>query len=276
MKNETLESSDIDLLLETIYNHYGYDFRNYARASLVRRVNDFVERNGFTNIAFLAAEVKNNKGLFDSLIQNLSITVTDMFRDPNVYKMIRENIIDVIKTFPFLKIWHAGCATGEEVYSLAILLMEEGLYDRCQIYATDFNNIAIQKAKDGIFSLNKVKEFTQNYLFSGGKTAFSDYYHAKYDSIILDRKLKKNITFANHNLVTDTAFGEMNLIFCRNVLIYFNQKLQNKVLNLFNESLILNGFLCLGTKESLRFSSLEDKYEIVSQNEKIYRKITLN
>jgi chemotaxis protein methyltransferase CheR len=195
-----------------------------------------------------------------------------MFRDPEVYQAIRKDVVTLLRTYPFLKIWHAGCASGEEVYSLAILLKEEGLYDRCQIYATDFNNIALKKAKDGIYPLDRVKKFTSNYIKSGGKQAFSDYYITSEDKCIIDRKLKKNLTFANHNLATDTAFGEMNLILCRNVMIYFDQKLQSKVLELFYDSLIINGILCIGTKESLNFSQVETNFSEFNKKEKIYQK----
>lgn len=272
MDNFELEKVETDLLIEAALKVYGYDFRNYAKASLIRRIKDFIETKGHKRISEIIPDIVYDREVFNLFIQNLSITVTDMFRDPEVYRIIRDEVIMLLKTYPFLKIWHAGCATGEEVYSLAILLKEEGLYDRCQIYATDFNNIALAKAKEGIYSLERVKNFTSNYIKAGGKQSFSNYYITNEESFIIDRKLKKNITFANHNLATDTAFGEMNLIMCRNVMIYFDQKLQNKVLKLFYDSLVINGVLCIGTKESLKFSGIEANFSVFSAKGKIYQK----
>lgn len=209
---------------------------------------------------------------YQEVLQDLSITVTEMFRDPDFYKALREEVVPMLKTYPFVKIWHAGCASGEEVYSMAIVLQEEGLLKRSQIYATDFNQIALQKAKAGIYSIDKIKEYTQNYQKSGGRSSFSDYFNALYDSVKLNEALKKNIVFADHNLVTDGVFGEMNLIICRNVLIYFDKALQSKVIGLFYESLIPGGFLCLGSKESLRFAAKSTEFDVISESRKIYRK----
>ncbi len=197
-----------------------------------------------------------------------------MFRDPFVYRSIREKVVPFLKTYPFVKIWYAGCATGEEAYSLAILLQEEGLYERTTIFATDFNDEALEKAKEGIYALDNVQQFTKNYQHAGGTGSFSNYYHAEYESMAINRSLKKKITFANHNLVTDEVFGEMHMIFCRNVLIYFDKKLQNRVLNLFTESLVNGGFLCLGAKENLQFTDVNSYYKPIDKKGKIYQRKT--
>ena len=267
-----IENLEIDILLDAIYKRYGYDFRNYARASLKRRIFNFIKKNKLNRPSEIIAELLYNEQLFNEFICNISITVTEMFRDPTFYKTIREKVVPYLKIYPFIKIWHAGCATGEEVYSLAILLKEEDLYDRCKIYATDFNDRALNDAKEAIYPIEQIKKHTLNYQKAGGKKSFSDYYHSEYDSVIMDSSLKKNITFANHNLVADASFGEMNIIICRNVLIYFNKSLQNHVLDLFNDSLITNGFLCLGNKESLMFSDIENKYSDFEKKEKVYQK----
>ena len=195
-----------------------------------------------------------------------------MFRDPGFYKVIREEVVPVLRTYPYIKIWHAGCSTGEEVYSFAIMLKEEKLYDRTQIYATDFNRNVLETAKKGIYNIENIKNYTANYQKSGGKSSFSDYYIAKYNSVILDQSLKSNIVFAEHNLVTDSVFAEVNMIICRNVLIYFNRTLQNRVLKLFDESLIKGGFLGLGTKETIMFSDINANYNIISEKEKVFKK----
>jgi chemotaxis protein methyltransferase CheR len=195
-----------------------------------------------------------------------------MFRDPPVYRALREQVVPLLRTYPFVKVWHAGCATGEEAYSLAIVLKEEDLYDRAMIYATDFNAEAIEKARQGIYTVERMQEFTRNYQEAGGRRSLSEYYRARYDSAVLDAGLRDRITFASHNLATDAAFGEMHLVMCRNVLIYFNRELQNRALRLFDESLVRGGFLCLGTRETLQFSEVADGYEIVDRAARIYRK----
>lgn len=271
MKKKDIENIELDLLLEGIYKRYGYDFRDYAKASIIRRINLFLKKSNYTNISELLPKILYDDVFFEDLIYQISVPVTEMFRDPEVYKKIREIVIPHLKNYSFIKIWHAGCASGEEVYSLAILLKEEGLYDRCQIYGTDFNELALAKAKDGVFSIEKIKQHTLNYQKAGGQFTFSNYYHSEYDFAIINRDLKKNITFSNHNLATDTIFGEMDFILCRNVLIYFNTTLQNRVLNILKESLATNGFLCLGAKESIKFSEVESYYNTISNKEKIYQ-----
>lgn len=272
MTKDDLENIEVDLLLDAILKRYGYDFRNYSAASRKRRIKHFLSKTRYSRIAELIPQLLDDKAFFETFLINFSITVTEMFRDPFFHKAIRKKIIPFLKTYPFVKIWHAGCATGEEVYSMAITLKEEGLYDRCQIYATDFIDSALAKAEEGVYPIEPIKEYTNNYQQAGGTGSFSEYYHSKYDSVIINRDLKKNITFANHNLVIDTSFGEMNLIVCRNVLIYFDKILQDHVLKLFDNSLISNGFLGLGTKESIKFSTVSENYKEVAVRERIYQK----
>ena len=272
MKDKDTKDIEISLLLEAIYQRYGYDFRQYSQAHIRRRIMNRMTMTGLEYISQMQAMVLNDETFASDLLQDLSITVTEMFRDPEFYKSLRENVIPILKTYPFIKIWHAGCATGEEAYSMAILLQEEGLYDRTTIYATDFNQMALDKAKEGIFSNKMIKDYTVNYQLSGGKESFSSYYTASYDNVIMNKSLKKNIVWANHNLVTDSVFAEVHLILCRNVLIYFDQNLQNKVQTLFFNSLINGGVLCLGSKESLHFTDLYDEYMELDKKQRIFKK----
>jgi chemotaxis protein methyltransferase CheR len=228
--------------------------------------------SGLEDISQMQSKVLNDEIFASTLLQDLSITVTEMFRDPSFYVSLRENVIPVLKTYPFIKIWHAGCATGEEAYSMAIVMHEEGLYDRTTIYATDFNQRVLNQAKEGIFSNKMMKKYATNYQLSGGKDSFSSYYTSDHDNVIMNQSLKKNIVWANHNLVTDSVFAEVHLILCRNVLIYFNQNLQNKVQNLFYNSLINGGILCLGSKESLQFTELHDEYTALDKKQRIFKK----
>lgn len=270
-KNES-EDIEIRLLLEAIFLKYGYDFREYSRAHIKRRIRHLMAVSGIGAINEVQYKVLYDRDFFKNLLLDFSINVTEMFRDPSFYMAFRTYVVPILKTYPFIRVWHAGCSTGEEVYSMAILLKEENLLERTQIYATDFNERVIQHAKDGIYSIEILKGFTNNYQNSGGQASLSDYYISKYDSVIFDQSLKNKIVFADHNLVTDSVFGEMHVIVCRNVLIYFNRDLQNKVINLFSESLINGCFLCLGMKESLKLSSCNDSYEDFVKDEKIYRK----
>ncbi|CCH49950.1 CheR family methyltransferase [Pseudodesulfovibrio piezophilus] len=269
IENERLE---VKLLLEAIYLKYGYDFRNYAFAHTKRRLEHRKLMDGIENYATMIHRIIYNESFFNKLLLDLSINVTEMFRDPWVYLKIRELIIPHLKTYPFIKVWHAGCSAGQEVYSMGILLEEEGIKDRSQIYATDFNEYVLSKAKMGIYPMDLIREYTANYQKAGGRHSFSDYYTADYDNVLMKQSLKDKVLFSSHNLVTDGVFGEMNIIFCRNVLIYFDKDLQNRVFNLFYDSLCPGGFLCLGSKESLKFSGVADKFEVVSEREKIYRK----
>jgi chemotaxis protein methyltransferase CheR len=272
MRYKDTSDLEISLLLEAIYRKYGYDFREYSQAHIRRRIMNRMSVSGLEDVSQMQSRVLNDEIFASELLQDLSITVTEMFRDPIFYRSLRENVIPVLKTYPFIKIWHAGCATGEEAYSMAIILQEEGLYDRTTIYATDFNQMALNRAKDGIFSNKMIKEYTSNYQLAGGKESFSSYYTSNYDNVIMNQSLKKNIVWANHNLVTDRVFAEVNLILCRNVLIYFDKNLQNKVQTLFYNSLINGGVLCLGSKESLRFSDLYEQYIELDTKQRIFKK----
>jgi chemotaxis protein methyltransferase CheR len=272
MRNKDASEFEISSLLKVVYQKYGYDFRQYSQAHIRRRITNRMAMSGLEDISQMQSKVLNDEIFASTLLQDLSITVTEMFRDPSFYESLRENVIPILKTYPFIKIWHAGCATGEEAYSMAIIMQEEGLYDRTTIYATDFNQRVLNQAKEGIFSNKMMKKYTTNYQLSGGKDSFSSYYTSDHDNVIMNQSLKKNIVWANHNLVTDSVFAEAHLILCRNVLIYFNHNLQNKVQNLFYNSLINGGILCLGSKESLRFTDLHDEYTDLDRKQRIFKK----
>jgi len=272
VRQETIEKIELELFLEALYQRYGYDFRHYAQASARRRVSQMMAKNGHAKISEMIPRLLYDEAFAQTAIYDFSVTVTEMFRDPEFYGSLRQKVVPYLKTYPFIKIWHAGCATGEEVYSLAILLQEEGLYERATIFATDFNETVLEKAQEGIYPLKDIRQYTTNYQKAGGIRPFSDYYHAKYESVIMNQSLKRNITFASHNLVTDGVFGEMHLIFCRNVLIYFDKTLQNRVLDLFSDSLNHRGFLCLGTKETLQFSEVAKNFKAVDERARIYQK----
>ncbi len=268
---DDIEQIEVNLLLEAIYQRYGYDFRQYSQASIKRRVRHHLAKTKNQTISDLIPKILHHEVAFNALFFDLSVTVTEMFRDPWFYLALREKVIPFLQTFPFINIWQAGCATGEEVYSLAILLKEEGLYNRARIYATDFNDIALKKAKTRIYPLERIKEYSANYQAAGGKKSLADYYRAQYQSVIIDASLQENITFANHNLATDAVFAEMHLILCRNVLIYFDRNLQNRVLSIFRDSLRYNGFLCLGSKETVQFSVVQKDFFEFRAREKIYQ-----
>lgn len=273
-QEEDLENQEIEirLLIEAIYLKYGYDFRNYSRAHIRRRIVNRFQHSGLNSISEMTHRALNDIDFVETILMDLSITVTEMFRDPSFYRALRQSVLPVLRTYPFVKIWHAGCASGEEVYSMAIMLKEEGLLHKTQIYATDFNPYVINYAKKAEYPVNRIKEFTVNYQKAGGRRSFSDYYKADGESARLIDPLKKNIVFANHNLVTDSVFAEMNLIICRNVLIYFNRELQDRVIHLFMESLSGGAFLCLGSKENLQFSAHFHAFEPVVEQERIYIK----
>ena len=269
-----LERIEIELLLEGVYRQYGFDFRSYAYASIRRRLWRRIEAEGLSTVSALQDRVLHEPALMERLLLDLSINVTAMFRDPTFYVAFRELVVPLLRTYPFIRVWHAGCSTGEEVYSMAILLEEEGLYDRARIYATDINEVVVQRAKSGIFPLDRMQEYTENYIRAGGKRSFSEYYMAKYDGALFAPALQRNVVFSQHNLVTDRSFSEFNVIICRNVLIYFDRALQTRVHGLFYDSLVMFGILALGSKETLRLSKYEGCYEIVSPQDKIYRKVT--
>jgi len=263
---------EIKSLLEAFFQKYSYDFRQYSEAHIRRRIMNKMKMSGMENVSQMKSRLLADEVFASEFLQDLSIKVTEMFRDPNFYRSFRENVIPILKTYPFIKIWHAGCATGEEAYSVAIMMQEEGLYDRTTIYATDFNQQALSQAKEGIFSSKLMKEYTVNYQLSGGKESFSDYYTSNYDSVIMNKSLKRNILWANHNLVTDSVFAEVHVILCRNVLIYFDKNLQNSVQRLFHDSLINGGILCLGSKEGIRFTELFDAYTELDKKQRIFKK----
>ncbi len=272
MEDKDNTDLEIMLLLQALYHKYGYDFREYSSAHIRRRIMGRYGLERFGSISEMQNRILNDEVFASQLLQDLSITVTEMFRDPQFYKALREQVIPVLKTYPFIKIWHAGCATGEEAYSMSIVIQEAGLQDRTTIYATDFNQRALNAAKDGIFSNKLMKDFTMNYQLSGGKEEFSGYYAADNNNVIMNQSLKKNIVWANHNLVTDSVFAEVHLILCRNVLIYFNRDLQNKVQHLFYNSLANGAILCLGSKEGLTFMDVAPKYSDVDKKYRIYKK----
>ena len=272
MENTETESAAITSLLEAIYREYGYDFRQYAEAHIKRRIKNRMMMSGIKTISEIEQKVVADKYFASQFLKDLSITVTEMFRDPEFYKALRTKVIPVLKTYPFIKIWHAGCATGEEAYSMAILLKEEGLYDRTTIYATDFNQYALDLAKEGIYPNTMMKQYIANYQKAGGIEAFSDYYSSSYDRVIMDQSLKNKIVWANHNLVTDSVFAEMHLILCRNVMIYFNKNLQNQVHRLLYDSLVNGGILCLGSKESIRHTDFANEYAELDKKHMIYKR----
>jgi len=263
---------ELKLLVEAIYLKYSYDFRDYAGASQKRRVLHAMSQLRCESISELQSQVLHDPDTFMQLLQYLTIPTTEMFRDPSYFSALREHVVPFLKTYPSLKIWIAGCSTGEELYSMAILLKEEGLLERSIIYATDINPHSLEKAKKGIFSLQRVRNYTANYQAAGGKQSFSDYYTAAYDGVLFDRSLIENVSFADHSLATDSVFSEMQLVCCRNVMIYFNYSLQERALGLFYESLCHRGFLGLGSKESIDFSSYARHFEPLVKSQRIYRK----
>ena len=269
LENERLE---IRLLLEAIYLRYGFDFRDYSGAHTKRRLENRLQLSGMASYGEMQHRLIHDEGFFNELLLDLSINVTEMFRDPWFYRTVRENVVPHLKTYPFIRSWHAGCSAGQEVYSMCIVLAEEEMKERTQIYATDFNELILDKARAGIYPIELVRNYTANYHQAGGKKSFSDYYSARYDHAIINQELKERVLFSSHNLVTDGVFGEMHIIFCRNVLIYFNKNLQNRVLRLFCDTLCPGGFLCLGSKESLRFTEVAGDFECIAEKEKIYRK----
>jgi chemotaxis protein methyltransferase CheR len=267
------EKIEIELLLQAIYLKYGYDFRNYSRASLKRRILRRLSASGLGSISEMQHRLLNEAAFFDRLLRDFSINVTEMYRDPMFFHALKHKVMPNLKQHAHIKVWCAGCATGEEVYSVAIVLKEEGLYEQSKIYATDFNEDVLRKAKEGIYPLDLIKRSEQNYRDSGGTAAFGDYYAEKYGYATMKGFLKKNIIFADHNLATDSSFGEMQVVLCRNVLIYFNRELQDRAIRLFSESLADKGYLCLGTKESVKFSSHQERFKEVDGNAKIYQKV---
>ncbi|MDQ3822636.1 MAG: protein-glutamate O-methyltransferase CheR [Actinomycetota bacterium] len=270
---DELERIETELLLEGIYRRYGFDFREYAPASLKRRLWRRIHAEGLTSVSALQERVLHDSACMERLLLDLSINVTAMYRDPSFYAAFREKVVPLLRTYPFARVWVAGCSTGEEVYSLAILLEEEGVYAKTRIYATDINESVLERARSGVFPLDKMQEYTRNYIAAGGGRAFSEYYVANSDGAVFSRSLIENVVFAQHNLVSDRSFNEFHVIMCRNVMIYFDKPLQDRVHSLFYDSLATFGVLALGHKESIRFSPHEEAYEALDPDERLYRKI---
>ena len=272
-ESESVEALELDLLLEAAFRLYGYDFRDYAKASMRRRIANIMKREDVRTISALQDRVLHDRAAWERFLNGISVNVSAMFRDPGFFLGFRQHAIPVLRTYPFIRIWQAGCSLGEEVYSLAILLEEEGLYDRALIYATDINEVSLRQAREAIYPAELMQKYTQNYLQAGGERSFSEYYTARYDFAMLRPTLQRNIVFSQHNLVSDAPFNEFNVILCRNVMIYFNRGLQERTHNLFHDSLAMFGVLGLGSRESLRFMPHEHLYEPLVAGEKLYRRI---
>ncbi len=262
---------ELELFVRALQLRHGYDFSGYARASLKRRVQSVAMASQCKTIGELTAKLIREDARLPSVIAGLSVPVSEMFRNPSVFKALVAEVFPVLASYPHINIWQAGCARGEEIYTLAILLEEAGLYERAQIYATDFNDSALALAQEGIFPVAEARTWSENYLAAGGQHSLSDYWHARYEHLKLDEKLKRNITFANHNLVADGVFCEAHLILCRNVLIYFTNPLQDRVLGLFRDSLVRGGYLMLGNKESLSFAPNAGEFTVLNARARIYR-----
>jgi chemotaxis protein methyltransferase CheR len=268
-----LERIELGLFVQALRERYGYDFGQYAPASLTRRVRQLVHDHQAGTISALVARVLHEPAFLPKVLQGLSVPVSEMFRDPPVFRALREQVLPLLTSYPHINIWQAGCAHGQEVYSLAILLEEAGLYDRCQIYATDFNEQALAHAREGIYPVRDAQQWSRNYQASGGTCSLADYYSARYQFIKLDQRLRRNVTFANHNLVADESFCEAHLVLCRNVLIYFSNALQNRTLSLFRDSLVRGGFLCLGMRESLDFAPAAADFAPFDASLRLYRRL---
>jgi chemotaxis protein methyltransferase CheR len=268
-----LEEIELELLLQGLYRVYGFDFRDYSRPSIRRRLLELMHAEKLETISAFQDRLLHDSACVGRLLLGLSVHATAMFRDPTFYQTFRGKVVPLLKTYPTVQIWVAGCSTGEEVYSLAILLREEGIYEKCRIYATDISQAVLRKAKDGIFPLARMRDYTNNYHLAGGIHEFSDYYTARYDRVIFSPSLNNNIVFSEHNLATDGSFNEFQVILCRNVMIYFNKNLQERVHNLLYNSLSMFGIFGLGNKESLRFTPRAGSYEHLNDHDKLYRKV---
>ena len=268
-----VNDEEVEVLINDLLEIYGYDFTEYSKASLRRRINRLYVLDKFPSFAEFRFKIRFDQGYLKRVVEELTVNVTEMFRDPSFYKTLREEILPVLATHSFIRIWHAGASTGEEVYSLAILLHEAKLLHKSLLYGTDINPGVLDKAKKGIFPLDQMKQYSENYILSGGTADFSNYYTARYGNARFSEFLNEKMIFSTHNLVSDRSFNEFQLILCRNVLIYFEKELQDKIMKLFNNSLELFGFLALGSKETLKFSPAVKKFKLVKANEKIWRKI---
>ena len=269
----SVEDIELELLLEGMFRQYGFDFRNYALSSLRRRVSNFMRQESVGTISLLQDRILHDHLWLERFLYALSVNVSAMFRDPHFYRTFRKEVVPLLRTYPFIRIWLAGVSMGEEVYSLSILLQEEGIYDRCRIYATDINDAVLKKAKEGIYPIELMQTYTNNYIKAGGIQAFSDYYTAAYDRVILKSSLRENVVFAQHNLASDSSFNEFQVILCRNVMIYFNTQLQAHVHHLLHQSLVMFGVLGMGAKETLKFSPHEHEYEEIDHASRLYRRI---
>lgn len=272
MSENSITYEEMADLIDLVDKFHGYDFSDYAEASLKRRFSYVMSRYNL-NFFDLKYKLVNDKGFFSAFLNHVTVNVTEMFRDPSFYTSLKDKVLPYLASFPNLKIWTAGCASGEETYSLAILLKESGLLNKSFLYGTDINEEVLEVAKEGIYPAVKMKDYSANYLLYGGSHSLSDYYHANYNSCIINNELRKKVLFSNHNLAIDSGFNEFHMISCRNVLIYFQDNLRLRVLNLLTDCLCDFGFLCLGSKESLRNAELEKRYRIIDKTENIYQKI---
>jgi chemotaxis protein methyltransferase CheR len=263
---------EIELLLTGIAERYGYDFRHYARASLTRRIRKAVQNEGVASVSALQTRLLHDSAAAMRFVTSVSVHTTAMFRDADVYNVLRSEVIPRLRTYPFVRIWHAGCSSGEEVYSLAILLEEQGLYDRCRVYATDISDAILERARQGIFSLRAMREHTLAYQRAGGACDFSSYYTTDHENAVFRKSLRRQLVFSQHNLVCDSVFNEFQLVVCRNVLLYFDETLRNRAHELFDASLSNFGVLVLGKKESLRFTPQEGSYRELQEGLRVYRK----
>ncbi len=266
------DDHELDVLITEIFDYHGYDFSGYSRASFKRRIDRIYQLDGFGSFQEFLSRIRSDVGYFDRLVEEITVNVTEMFRDPSFYKVLREEILPALRSKPFIRIWHAGCSTGQEVYSMAILLEEAGLLSKSLLYATDINQSVLETAKRGVFPLSLMKDYAENYRDSGGKIDFTTYYLANYGLAKFDERLSEKMVFSQHSLVSDGSFNEFDLIICRNVMIYFDKELQDRALQLFDDSLSRLGYLALGTKETIKYTSVQKKYEQV-RNEKIWKKI---
>ncbi|MBO9682606.1 MAG: protein-glutamate O-methyltransferase CheR [Flavisolibacter sp.] len=266
-----VRDEDVQVLLNDMLDVYGYDFNDYSKASLKRRIDRLFTLDKFPSFAEFRYRIKSDEAYLKRFVEEITVNVTEMFRDPSFYQTLQKEVLPKLATYPLIRIWHAGCSTGEEVYSMAILLHEANLLQKSLLYATDLNPDVLEKAKEGIFPLSQMKQYSENYLAAGGKRAFSEYYTSRYDRAKFDKELSRKMIFATHNLVSDRSFNEFQLILCRNVMIYFDKDLQDRVLQLFDQSLEPLGFLGLGSKETIRFSTLASSYKQIGK-EKIWRK----
>ncbi len=269
--DQEIEALEVRLLLEAIYTRYGYDLRDYATYSMRRRVLAALARTGLSHLGELQHRLLHDPKFFAEVLEDLTVRVSEMFRDPRFYRVFRERVLPILRTYPLLKIWHAGCATGEEAYATAVMLSDEGLYDRAQIYATDISAHALHHAKQGVYDADRMRVFEDNYAAAGGTAGLSRYCTAAYDHVVMAESLRRNILFFQHNLVSDHVFGEMHVIFCRNVFIYFGPELRERVIDKFKQSLVTGGFLCLGSTEHVSRTGARAGFVEFAAADRIYR-----